>query len=174
MTNDAAAREGLRASLSEYDGRATTILTEAAARFSSAQTYLDDLVSLLADLEPLVAEGATWLVKHHLENGETLSAGQTKVFVGGTANLTTWGAILQVCQTVRFLAVTPDDANRLAQWLSGHLDHKRPFIRAWSLDALCALARSHDLLRADAERALAKAKNDPAASVRARVRHITL
>lgn len=174
MTDGAAAREGLRASLADYDGRATTILTEAAARFSTGPAYLDDLVSLLGDPEPLVAEAATWLVKYHLEEGAALSPAQTKAVVDGTGQLSTWGSVLQLCQSVRFLAVAPDDAVRLANWISGHLDHKRPFIRAWSLDALCSLARSHHRLRAEAERALTKAKDDPAASVRARVRNITL
>lgn len=174
MTNSPTARDKLRASLGEYDGRATTILTEAAAQYASGETYLDELVSLVADPEPLVAEAATWLVKHHLEGDIALTSDQTKVLLSAVGQLTTWGAILHICQLVRFLAVTPGDAIVLSEWLANQLGHKRPFIRAWSVDALCSLARDHDQLRPNAEQALAKAKDDPAASVRARLRNITL
>jgi len=174
MNGDDAGRAELRASLGEFDGRATTILTEAAAKFSSNTTYFDDLIELVGDDDTLIGDGATWLLKRHLEQGQALSAERVAKLVGSIEATASWPAILHCCQSIRFLKITNDQAARLARWIAPNLDHKRPFIRAWSLDGICTIAKQHKSIRTEAERALKKATEDPAASVRARARNIVI
>lgn len=165
-------RAKLRDRLAAYDGRATTLLTEAAAAFGRHPGYLDDLIALANDAEQFVSDGSTWLIKHHLEAGQTLSAAQTTALLAQAERLTGWTAMLHLCQSVRDLTIAEADADALARWLRPLLEHQRPFLRAWSLDALCAVAEQWPRFATDARDALARASDDRAASVRARARNL--
>ena len=57
-----------------------------------------------------------------------------------------------------------------ADWFETLLKNDRPFLRAWSMDALQKLAQQDAELAQRADTALAAAEHDPAASVRVRAR----
>ncbi len=162
----------LRTRLSSWDGKSVTHLTETAAAFGERQDYVTSLIVLAADDKAPFPDAATWLLKRSMEQGIRLCSEQVSALVATLPALKTWQAQLHICQIVRMLSVEPDDAETVAVWLQPLLQHERPFLRAWSLDALCALAeRSPDLLpRADL--ALSTAGSDEAASVRARARRL--
>ena len=162
----------LRSMLSEYDGKATTYLGEAEAALSGEDGYLDALVSLRGEEEGHIAGGASWLLKSALEKGRALSEGQIEALAARLPEITGWAAQLHICQSVRLLTVSADSAKRLADWLAGLLNHQRPFLRAWSLDALGVLAEAHSEHGQAFNAALALAHEDEAASVRARARNL--
>ena len=164
--------DALRDALTAFDGRATTILGEAEARFARQPGYLAALIDLAGDGEERVSGGATWLIKARLEAGGRLGASETTALLAKLATVTAWGAQLHLCQIAQHLTVSAGDAERLSRWLEGLLAHERPFLRAWSLDALCRIARQHDGYRARALDALEAGERDPAASVKARVRRL--
>jgi len=166
-------RADLKTSLAAFDGRALTILSEAAARCQNQPTYLDALIALISDDQAHLADGVTWMVKDYLESGSTLTPPQITALVA-QASTTTWAAQLHVCQSVRFLNVTEEQAAAFVAWLTPLLTHQKPFIRAWSVDALCAIANSHAAYLNVASKALTTAAKDPAASVKARARNIEL
>ena len=116
--------------------------------------------------------GATWLLKAHLERGHRLTASAVADFVAARATLTAWEARLHACQLVRHLEVAAVDLGPLTRFLDSALEGGRPFLRAWACDALVHLADRHGRLREAAGRALQVAERDPAASVRARARHL--
>ncbi|MDJ0952003.1 MAG: hypothetical protein QNJ94_24085 [Alphaproteobacteria bacterium] len=163
---------GLRERLADYDGRATTLLTEAAAAFGGRPGYLDDLIALAGDAEQFVSDGSTWLIKHHLEKGRALSAAQTSALLAQAGRITGWTAMLHLCQSVRHLIIAEADADALVRWLRPLLAHDRPFLRAWSLDALCSVGEQWPRIATEARDALARASEDRAASVRARARNL--
>lgn len=166
--------DNLRSALSAFEGKALTILGEIEAAYGTHSNYVDQLVALAGDPEGTISSGATWLLKSHLEKKGELSAAQTKSLVLGVFALEDWSAKLHLCQSVRFLNVTAALAEPLVSWLEPLLAHRRPFLRAWSLDALCRVATNHSQFRVSAQRALKTAHDDPAASVRARARNIDL
>lgn len=169
-----AAPADLRLSLSAYDGKSVTILSEIAARHRGDDRFVDDLIALAGDAEELIADASTRLIKMQIDEGETLSPAQTSALVRIMPKIQSWQASLHCCQIVGRLKLSPQQAKTLAPWLKTLLAHERPFLRAWSLDGLCALAGFSKDLHKSAETALAKAANDPAASVRARARNIRL
>ena len=114
----------------------------------------------------------TWLLKHALEQGEPLSVPLTTRLIAALRDDWAWEAELHVCQSVRYMKIDPSQARTLAHWLRKRLAHERAFVRAWSLDALCARAESNHRYRRSADEALDDAETDPAASVRARVRNL--
>ena len=124
-----------------------------------------------------MGSGATWLLKSYFEQAGALSAEQTQTLIAAlpSGDDAHWSTQLHLCQSMRYLdlsgnGVSGPVASSLWAWVEPLLTHKRPFLRAWSLDALAHLAREHKAYQADFEQALQRASKDEAASVRARAR----
>jgi len=162
----------LRGALAEFDGRAVTLLSEAAVQFESDKHYLKHLVILAQDPEDNISSGATWLIKTHLEAGGDLCASETSRLLERLDAIRDWQAQLHICQSIQFLTPDNDAAEQTRLWLAPLLAHKRPFLRAWALDAICHLASLFPVHQGEATRALEIALCDPAASVRARARNL--
>lgn len=162
----------LRARLAQYDGRATTILGEAEAELGEEGDYLDALIRLSAEPGDHIADGATWLLKAALESGSSLKERQANALFAQLPQIMAWPAQLHLCQSVRYLPISSESARVLAEWAEPFLSHERPFLRAWSLDALARLAEKHPAYEGLYHKALAAAEEDPAASVRARARNL--
>ncbi|WDI30661.1 hypothetical protein PUV54_11915 [Hyphococcus flavus] len=162
----------LTTALEAFDGKAVTLLSETAAVHSARRGYINALMLLARHQNENVSSGATWLVKDHLDNGGRLTKAQTEKFAVVCSLANGWQAALHLCQSIAMLSFTLDDAEKTAAFVKPLLTHKRPFLRAWSLDALCALADQHNKFNAQAEKALNAASQDPSASVKARARNI--
>lgn len=173
MTNpDPKVVTALRAALAEFDRKSPSPLSEAAKAHNRKADYQDALIALAADGDPAVSSGATWLIRNGLEEGGALARPRVNALVKNLPAISQWDAQLHVAQTIRLLDLNMTQANAVADWLLPLLAHKRPFLRAWSLDAICHLARKHENLKKQAEHALAAAHQDGAASVRARARNL--
>lgn len=174
MNNQACA--DLTVALRDYDGRDTKYLQALADKHAASSDYVDCLISCF-DLEPSsIADGATWLFLAWLRGGggeNELASPQVDAILAKLPALTSWGAQLHICQSARLFPIDADQALVLAEWLRPLLAAKKPFVRAWSLDAflhVCALLPSH---AGEGRMALEAGLNDPAASVRARARNLS-
>ena len=156
--------------LKAYNGKRTDTLAEIRAAFSNGQGVLSDLISLVSHEEAPIADGATWLIKDCLEDGIRLTKSQTQDLAGQLCGISSWQAQLHICQAVRHFEMPPHLADSSADWLTGLLKSDRPFLRAWSMDALQHLALRNTTLTGRADAALAAAEQDSSASVRARAR----
>ena len=160
----------LEDALEEFDGKATSLLSEIKARFGDSPAFMDELIRL-ADCESgHVSAGATWLIKNLLEDGGRLSEQQTQDFLGRLNGVSDWQSQLHVCQSFQYLGMPAELAGACAAWLTPILRSDRPFLRGWSMDALQHLASRAPELGDSAAAALRAAEADPAASVRARAR----
>ena len=160
----------LEEALGRYDGKATELLTEIRAAFGARQTFLSELVSLASHEEAPISDGATWLIKALLDDGARLTGSETEALLGRLNTITSWQAQLHICQSIRHLAIPTPLASNCADWFEALLKSNRPFLRAWSMDALQELALRNAMLAGRAAAALQAAEQDPAASVRARAR----
>ncbi|MEO1027667.1 MAG: hypothetical protein AAFX02_01300 [Pseudomonadota bacterium] len=164
--------ELLRSKLSAFTGANMSALGEIEAQFKDFPNYIGSLIELAEASEGMISSGATWLLKSSLEQGTELTDHQLARLIEKLPNITDWSAQLHACQSVRHLSLSSGAAKSITLWAETLLDHKRPFLRAWSLDALCVAANIAPILRADAQVAFKKAGNDNAASVRARARNL--
>ncbi len=164
--------DSLRGWLNEYDGRSVSLLSEAEALFGNRPDYLDSLIELAGDGQNHIAGGATWLMKHHVEAGGALTAEQTAALLANVRDAKGWETLLHVCQSIRYLDIEAGLAPDLIDWIEPLLTDQRPFVRAWALDALCAVAERSPKYKAQAAAALEAAEKDPGASVRARARRL--
>lgn len=172
-----AAIDALRKNLNDFDGKAISFLGEAETVLCTQEGYIDALIALLAERKGHLASGASWLLKSALEGASDLTPDQIAGLIKRLPDVDDWSAQLHICQMIRLLPGLGDVSGKLARdladWLTAWLDHKRPFIRAWSLDALGALAKQHGDHAAVFNDALAAALSDEAASVRARARGLS-
>ena len=158
--------------LRAFDGKAVSTLRQIRARFGGDEGFIGALAALIGSEEGFVSDGATWLIKASAESGVRPGPAETDAIVARLDTVVTWQAALHICQTTAFLTFTPDQARRVADWAARFRDHERPFLRAWSVDALHHAARQAPDLGHRAEAALTRAETDGSASVRARARKI--
>ena len=160
----------LETRLLDFDGKAVTLLSEARTASRDEPGFLGALVSFCADRRGNVGAGATWILRAELEDGATLPPPHTAQLVASLEAITAWQAQLHVCQFMPMLSLTPDQVRAAQTWLWPFLNHERPFLRAWALDALCRLpgAQADQTIRD----ALHHLESDAAASVRARARKL--
>jgi len=156
--------------LRHFDGRALTVPGEIAARHKDRPGYLDGLIACAIEDEPHISSGATWLIKHHFEDGGNLSGKQTEKWIETFSGLPDWQAQLHFCQTLQYPNLGNIDCSRLVLFLEDLTGHKRPFLRAWAVDGLCRVAMAQEAYRATADQSVDQAMKDSAASVRARAR----
>ena len=163
---------GLRHDLLVFDGRDTTALGEIAARYEVDLGYLDGLVALADDADDQISGGATWLIKAFLEAEGKMTKPQSRMLISKLDGVKNWASQLHLCQVVRYLSPSREGAKEIVRWLSPLLSHDRPFLRAWSLDALYHMSAHHPIFASKAEEALKSATRDQAASVRARAKNL--
>ena len=157
-----------------FDGKSTSILGETEARFRQRAFYLDALIPLCSNESNTISSGATWLLKEAHKHSIRLSTDQAAALIDTLPKILDWNAQLHLCQTLESIPVSRESLTKLLEWLRSLIQHKRPFLRAWAVSAFCAVAIEHRHLVEEAHAYLRDARNDAAASVRARVRNITL
>lgn len=162
----------LRRDLLAFDGRNLTVLGEIAAHHEGDIGYLDGLVALADATDGRVFDGATWLLKAYLEAGGELTKLQCRMLISKLETVENWTTQLHLCQVVRYLSPNRQEAQEIVRWLLPLLSHDRPFLRAWSLDALYHVSARYSAYANRAEEALNSATRDPAASVRARAKNL--
>lgn len=162
----------LRAALAGFDGKAISYLSETGVTYGDASDYLASLVDLASVRDAHIDSGATWLLKEHLERGGALPPAMVSALLQALAGEPSWGAALHILQSVRFLDLTAVNVVPSADLICRYTQSERPFLRAWATDAIWRIAKTNPHLKPQSEAALAAAKDDPAASVRARARQL--
>ena len=160
----------LREALRPYDGRAISMLSEIRANFNQSDDFLSELIDLVGVNDDFISDGATWLIKDCVISGSEPTEQDITALVQRLDSVSTWPAILHLCQLAQHIPFTSEQARQFGTWASGFVSHERPFVRAWSMDALQYAARLSIDLSAAAESSLAAAQVDGAASVRARAK----
>ena len=156
----------------EFDGKTTGSLEAACKAVGSDFTGFAKLFDLGASEDTRLQLAATWAIRKLLELGAVMTAAQSAAFIETAAVQTAWEARLHIVQSVQFIRNEDFDAWRLAEIITPWHLAKRPFLRAWTLDALCHLAQRCPELKGMTSELIKEAERDPAASVRARVRNL--
>ncbi len=160
----------LREAMRRYDGRAISMLSEIRAKFTQSDDFLSELIDLVDVNDDFISDGATWLIKDCVMSGSKPTEQEITALVQRLDSVSTWPAVLHLCQLAQHISFTSEQAKQFGSWASGFVSHERPFLRAWSMDALQRVARTSHDLSAAAESSLAAAQVDRAASVRARAK----
>ncbi len=158
--------------LKKFDGVAVSLLSEARIKCRDTPDYFDELIRLSFDPRETISAGATWIIKAELEEGGTLKLNQIEKIVALLNNEMPWQSMLHICQSIEWIPLTQEQANRFFQWSQSLTNHSRPFLRVWSLHVLVIIGSKYKTFQEEAIKALKNAHDDKAASVRARARKL--
>ncbi len=164
----------LATEIAAFDGKHTDTLEALAARIRPNRSTLNELCALAGQEEPRLQVAATWLLKRFQSDGLSFSPAQVEKILDLFDSVTDWEARLHLLQILPGLAVPAARKGALYEILISEdcLNNDAKFVRAWSYNALAALATQHPEFRPEVARRLAAAEGEETASVRARIRNI--
>jgi HEAT repeat protein len=159
-------------SLRRFDGKRTADLERLSLSMSRSPASVAQLLAFAEHDDTTVQVGATWILKRWLEEGVPEVERSAEDLVELLPHATDWRVQLHVLQMLPSLRISMASLKILTTVLPGLVMHENKFVRAWALSGLVALADQSNELRQDVVSAITDAEDDPAPSVRVRVRQI--
>ena len=156
--------------IASWDGRSAAVLQSTYERHSDEEGFVATILAHISDVES--QRVATWLLKKHLEMGNSLSVAACRAVFRGLSVQEHWEAKLHILQCLPYLDIPEDDIAGLEQFLDACLEGERKFVRAWAYNGFNELALRFPRYREKVDGMLARAGESESASVRARIRNI--
>jgi hypothetical protein len=169
---DAPYEMSIREELKLFDGKHTAVLERVLSGPRPTNSLIKSLVLLVADKEPRIQTGATWLLKRLAENQAEFKTGHLIALFGSLPELTHWISKLHVCQMLQYVVIPEESAKSITWFLERNLDDENKFLRAWSYNGFYVLARQHERYFDYAMEQIERGETEKAASVKARIRKI--
>ena len=160
----------LTTDLGAWDGKSAAVLQSMYERHSADADFLPTILAHLGDVN--LQRAATWLLKRHLELGNSLSATECRSVLGSLAAQEDWESKLHLLQCLPWLSVAEEDREGLEAFLDACVRSDRKFVRAWAYNGFNELALRFPQCREAVDQMLARASESEAASVRARIRNL--
>jgi HEAT repeat protein len=158
--------------LRKFDGKHIEPLEAIGAQLLQSEGSVDEVLALANSDEARMQTAATWILKWLQERHATLSKSQTQEVLRLLRGMSNWEAKLHLLQMLGGLQIPSRSGNSLHRFLKEHACDENKFVRAWSYNGLFVLGQQHARFRTEVGELLSQAQQDPAASVRARVRRI--
>lgn len=134
-----------------------------------SSNFTSTLAALLAEQD--YQRGASWLLKHHIDNGHAVKRDDAQICYTSLDKLTHWDTQLHILQTMHALPIDATHKAAVHRFLTKNMTSKRTLIRAWSYAGFVILARQYEEYRAEARVLLEQAKEvETAGSIKVRVR----
>jgi len=153
-----------------WDGKSTAALQSAYERYSAEGDFVATILAQMTDADSQRA--ATWLLKKHLEEGNSLSAGDCRAILGRLFTQEHWESKLHILQSLPHLDILEEDGVGLEKFLDACVKSDNKFVRAWAYNGFHELSLRFPRYREKVDDMLARAGESEAASVRARIRNI--
>lgn len=153
-----------------WDGKSSAALQSTYERHRTEEDFVATILAHLADVESQRA--ATWLLKKHVEAGNSLSAPDCRTVLGVLSAQDHWESKLHVLQCLPHLEIREDDCVQLGNFLDACIRSEKKFVRAWAYNGFNELAMRFPRYREEVDGMLARASESEAASVRARICNI--
>jgi len=156
--------------IASWDGKSAAVLESTYERHGAHDDFVATILAHLSDVE--LQRAATWLLKRHLEVGNSLSVAECRAVFGGLSVQEHWESKLHILQCLPYLDIPEDDIVGLERFLDACLESERKFVRAWAYNGFNELALRFPRYREKVDGMLARAAESESASVRARIRNM--
>ncbi|MCB1022770.1 MAG: hypothetical protein KDB79_00165 [Acidobacteria bacterium] len=160
----------LKDSILKWNGKSKDEIGIIYNRFSIDAEFLPKVFELSQDEATEI--GATWLLKKHLEMGNTLSVRLTEDFYSFLHKPVNWEAKLHLLQCIPRLSIPSSGKAEAETFIRNCLSSKNKFVRAWAYGGFCKLADEHPEYRDEARQLVDFAMTEESASVKARIRNV--
>ena len=156
--------------IASWDGKSVAALQSTYERHSAEENFVATILVHISDIE--LQRAATWLLKKHLEVGNSLSTAGCRAVFGSLSLQEHWESKLHILQCLPYLDIPEDDSVGLEKFLEACLKSDRKFVRAWAYNGFKELSIRFPRYREKVDGMLAQAIESESASVRARIRNI--
>lgn len=163
----------IKTAIKAFDGKDTGPLEEVADNLSPSTQKIAGLIKNL-QASDLVSQGASWILKRWWEKGWKFSEQESTELIEALLQAQDWQLRLHLLQILPGLVVAKSQHRELYYHLRHSLEEKNKFVRAWTYNGLAELAKQYPQYRDEVVKLLELALKDEAASVKARIRNITI
>ena len=153
-----------------WDGKSVATLRSTYERHCAEEGFIGTVLEHLADVD--LQRAATWLLKRHLEEGNSLSTTGCRAILRELPVQEHWESKLHLLQCIPYLDIAEGDSAGLEEFLDTCLASDNKFVRAWAYNGFHELSLRFPRYRERVDRMLDRAGESEAASVRARIRNI--
>lgn len=159
----------LHKAIIQWDGRSIDSVIEIYHRFNQDRGFTARLLKLAADDATQI--GATWLLKHHLENNPRTAVDE-KAYFKLLFSATTWETKLHLLQCLAYVSISNAHKKPLDVCLRHAIADDNINVRAWAFNGFNELALSHQEYRKEVDAIFTDLLEQESASVKARVKSI--
>ena len=157
--------------LKSWDGVHVSYLTELYNSFSSSTEFFKNVINICKN-NPELHIPATWLVKHHYDQGNSLPYLLTEEYLKECANFNVWEAKLHLLQVFPHFNLSDNSVVLMEDFVRDCLTDKKKFVKAWAYNGLFALTKYNPELVTEVEFICNKAMQTESAAIKAKVRKI--
>mgnify|MGYP000084721305 FL=1 len=160
----------IESELESWDGKSSGDIEAIYNRYLESKSFLSTIIQLL-EIEKLQS-GASWLIKHYLEDGRAIDLKQASNILGKLNKLETWEARLHLLQGLPNIPISLDRKLGVEYFLRNNLTSENKFVRAWAYNGFYELSRQYPEYIQETKQFFEMAMKDEAPSVKARIRNI--
>lgn len=163
----------LNSKLKLWDGVHTEYLTELYGVNSLSLDFFENLVAICVNEQDL-QKTATWLIKHHYDNGQKLPGFLTERLLTSCKTVENWEAKLHLLQLLPYFKLTNKSIIITEDFTRKCLEDNNKFVKAWAYNGLYVLTKYIPELTTELEFICQRAMETESAAIKSRVKKILL
>lgn len=160
----------LKDDIQTWDKKSKQDIVNIYEQYSGNVDFIDCLIAAAEQAD--CSEGATWLLKHALENSMKLDTTQLNDFCELIETTLLWQSILHILQILPFITVPAQHQHKMMRFVRQHTEHENKFVRAWAYNGLYELANSYPEYREGLSVVFDAAEETEPPAIKARVRNV--
>lgn len=156
-----------------WDGVHIEYLTDLYRANSSSLDFFENLVTICV-IEQDLQKATTWLIKHHYDNGHTLSELLTERLLTSCKTIENWEAKLHLLQLLPHFKLTHKSIPKADDFVRNCLTETNKFVRAWAYNGLFELSKYIPEMKTELEFICQRAIETESAAIKSKVKKILL
>jgi hypothetical protein len=157
--------------LKSWDGVHIEYLKKLYNSDNTNANFYENLVSICTTEKDL-QKVSTWLIKHHYDNGHTLSNSETERLLTSCNTAENWEAKLHLLQLLPHFELTEKSIIIADDFVRNCLTDSNKFVRAWAYNGLYELTKYIPELRTELEFICQRAMEIESAAIKSKVKKI--
>ena len=128
----------LQKDLGNWDGRSADNIKSIYKKYKAKTNFLEKLLASLDDEN--CQEGASWIIKAWLSDGNELDKKQIKRIYSLLAKYPRWLTKLHILQSIPYMPIAKSDKAKVEKFVRATLEDDNKFVRTWAYNGFYELA----------------------------------
>lgn len=163
--------EPLKMALLQWDRRRTDFLMELYEEKNEGRQFMDYLIQIYSNDSGL-EHATSWLIKHHMDKGNQLTAAQLNELFKKLGDLDYWESQLHILQIIAKVNLTKDQIPAVEPWIKRWMSSDKKFVKAAAFEAYWQIVKVLPELKSQFRLTCENALNKESASVKVKIRRI--